>query len=116
MSGWGRAWSGVPGCWAAWGMSGRGREGATKTQPVGAAGTNAMSFFCFNLSNYLVEAESKKKKMKLPGPSEGGEADNQEGPAEGTPGALQRPALPRLGEEEAPQGPRVRTSEACGRM
>lgn len=36
-----------------------------------------------NLSNYLVEADSKKKKIKLPGHSEDGEPENHEAPAKG---------------------------------
>ena len=41
-------------------------------------------FFFFNLPNDLVEADSKKKKIKPPENSEDGEPENHEAPAKGT--------------------------------
>lgn len=56
---------------------------------------NAKSF-SFNLSNYLVEAESKKKKIKFPGHSEGEEPENHEASAKGIAAVIWK-ALPSLG-------------------
>lgn len=67
---------------------------------VGAViNVKSVFFFFFNLPNDLVEADSKKKKIKPPENSEDGEPENHEAPAKGTATVLCSSALSRLGEK-----------------
>lgn len=74
-------------------------------------------FLVLNLSAFLDEADTKKKKKKLSEHSQGGEPENHEAPAKGITGILRR-GLVGVGREEVTRGLQaahaLQTRARCG--